>query len=135
MSAPLSLKCSKLRSFQDGLARGIMGLSRPWISVSDTEHQINPIKGDDSRKLSEWVSLCKIKRGGQTLQGGWWAATVVAQGLWQEVASEGWKVVFFSVALHSLDYHTHAVHTHRQSQYIKFDFFQKVSVTLWCVTV
>lgn len=53
-----------------------MGLPRPWISVSDTEHQINPIKGDDSRKLSEWVSLCKIKRGGQTLQGGWWAATV-----------------------------------------------------------
>ncbi|TKS84771.1 40S ribosomal protein S12 [Collichthys lucidus] len=46
-----------------------MGLPRPWISVSDTEHQINPIKGDDSRKLSEWVSLCKIKRGGQTLQG------------------------------------------------------------------
>lgn len=40
-----------------------MGLPRPWISVSDTEHQINPIKGDDSRKLSEWVSLCKIKRG------------------------------------------------------------------------
>lgn len=45
------------------------------------------------------------------------------------------KFFFFSVALHSLDYHTHAVHTHRQSQYIKFDFFQKVSVTLWCVTV